>query len=98
MRARLPNRRPNITANFRWPIGGRRIHATAGVDPAIGQVRELLLRGGPVGSEVDHLLDDIAVLVSQLLQHGDAPDEIDRGLGRLPTDAPASLRARSSTC
>jgi hypothetical protein len=31
------------------------------------------------------------VLVSRRLRHGEAPAEIARGLGRLPTGAPASL-------
>jgi hypothetical protein len=92
-RTRLPNRRPNNTASFHWPPeGDRRIHATAGFDPATGRVRELFLRGGRrTGSEIDHLLDDVAVLISWPLRHGGAPAEIARGLGRLPAGAPASL-------
>lgn len=92
-RERLPNRRPNNTASFRWPLEvGRRIHATAGFDPASGAIRELFLRGGGrTGSEIDHLLDDIAVLVSRLLRHGETSAEIARGLGRLPDGRPASV-------
>lgn len=93
IRRRLPNRRPSETTCIRWPtVGGRRIHITAGFDPATGEVREAFLRGGGrVGSDTDLLLDDLAVLVSRLLQHGESPAEIARGLGRLPDGAPASI-------
>jgi ribonucleoside-diphosphate reductase alpha chain len=89
-RVRLPNRKPPITESIRWQ--GRRIHCRAGFDPATGTIKELFFRGGSkVGSEREHLLDDLAVLISRLLQHGEGIEEIRRGLGRLPGGAPASI-------
>jgi len=93
MRIRLPDRRPGITASFTWPRGsGYRVDCAVGFDPVTGDARELFLRvTSRVGSEVDHLVDDVAVLISRLLQHGEAPTEIARRLGRLPTGEPASV-------
>jgi hypothetical protein len=91
-RERLPNRRRAVTDGIRWPTGdGGRIHVSAGLAPD-GRVLEVFLRGGGrVGSDLDFLLDDIAVLTSRLLQHGDTLDAIAAGLGRLPDGAPASV-------
>jgi hypothetical protein len=92
-RERLPTRRESLTECVRWPLeDGRKIHVTAGFSPSDGRVLEAFLRGGGVvGSERDHLLDDVAVPLSRLLQHGDQLDAIAAGLGRLPSDAAASL-------
>ena len=92
-RERLPNRRPSVTSCFRWPAeNARRVHVTAGFEPGTGTIKEMFLRGGGrVGSEVDHLLDDIAVLVSRLLQHGESSEKIANDLGRLPDGRPASI-------
>ena len=92
MRKRLPHRRRAITDTLRWPIeGGRRIHVTAGFAED-GRLLEVFLRGGGVvGSDRDHLLDDIAVLISRGLQHGDQLEQLAAGVGRLPGGGPASL-------
>lgn len=42
-------------------------------------------------SERDQLLDDIGVLLSRLLQHGDQLADLGRGLGRQPDGGPASV-------
>jgi hypothetical protein len=92
MRERLPNRRRQITDITRWPLaGGRSIHVSAGLAPD-GRILETFLRGGGrVGSETDFLLDDVAVILSRLLQHGDTIELIARGVGRLPDGSPASM-------
>lgn len=91
-REQLPHRRPQITDCAHWPVdGGRRIHVSAGL-ASDGRILEAFLRGGgKSGSEVDCLLDDIAVLLSRDLQHGDRLAAIASGLGRLPDGKPASL-------
>ena len=91
-RERLPNRRPTVTTGIRWPTdGGTKIHISAGLADD-GRLLECFLRGGGrVGSERDHMLDDLAVVVSRLLQHGDQLGDIAAGLGRLPGGAPASV-------
>lgn len=81
-RMRLPDRRPAVSA--RLDHEGGHVHATAGFDPAAGQVREVFLRrGGPPGSDMDRLLDDVGVLLSRLLQLDVAPADLARGVGRL---------------
>jgi hypothetical protein len=99
MRERPPDRRNNATDNIRWPLdGGKRIHVTAGF-ARDGRIVETFLRGGgQVGSERDHLLDDVAVLVSRCLQHGDSLADIAAGVGREPSGAPASVIGAAVDC
>src|SRR5215472_4270791 len=91
-RERLPNRRVQVTDATRWPLeGGRRIHVSAGLADD-GRILETFLRGGgKSGSGVDFLLDDIAVIISRDLQHGDTIEAIAAGIGRLPDGKPASI-------
>jgi hypothetical protein len=87
-RERLLNRRPSVPETVIL-TSGERVHVTLGfaVD---GRVLETFLRGGKVGSDRDHGLDDIAILVSRLLQHGDTLGDIAAGISRLPDNSPAS--------
>jgi hypothetical protein len=91
-RERLHNRRRQITDCVRWPLdAGRRIHVSAGF-AGDGRILEAFLRGGGrSGSDVDFLLDDLAVLLSRDLQHGDRLAKIASGLGRLPDGKPSSI-------
>ena len=80
-RRRLPNRRMSVTDCVWWQ-NSMRLHVTAGIDPATGHVRECFLRGGAkLGSDRDAELDDTAILISRLLQHGDHLVDIAAGLG-----------------
>jgi hypothetical protein len=91
-RERLPSRPHGVTDNAHWPIdGGRRIHVTAGYAPDVWFLEVFLRGGGRVGSETDYLLDDIAVVISRALQHGDTLASIAAGLGRLSEGQPASM-------
>ncbi len=105
-RSKLPQRRANVTEWIWWPPppenATKRIHITAGlVMDAAGalKVKECFIRGGSkVGHERDTLYDDLAVLLSRALQHGDTLEEIAAGLsGRnvasdlYPQGAPASV-------
>ena len=88
-RERLPNRRRSITDSITW--GGSRVHVTAGFSDN-GRLLETFIRGGGRGgSERDHMLDDIAVALARLLQHGDRLEALAAGVGRLPTGEPASI-------
>jgi len=91
-RERLPHRRQQVTDGIRWPAeGGRRIHVSAGFSDD-GRILETFLRGGGrTGSELDFLMDDVAVLISRLLQRGDRLEGLAQGLGRLSTGEPASV-------
>lgn len=91
-RERLPNRRRQVTDSLHWPPStGARIHLSAGLTGE-GRILEVFLRGGgKVGSERDFLLDDVAVLVSLLLQRGETLAGIAHSLGRLPDGSAASV-------
>jgi hypothetical protein len=88
-RERLPNRRPSVTETVTL-ASGERVHITAGF-ALDGRILETFLRGGKTGSDRDHLLDDAAVTISRLLQHGDSLSAIAAGIGRQPDHAPASM-------
>ncbi len=98
-RERLPNRRRSITDSFHWPPDtGARIHLSAGFT-GDGRILEVFVRGGgKVGSERDFLLDDVAVLVSLLLQRGETLAGIARSLGRLPDGDAASIVGAVVAC
>ncbi len=87
-RERLPDRRQAETLDL-WH-GGQRYHLTVGEYPD-GRPGEVFLHGAKVGSEVDGLCDDIGVLISRLLQHGDDPASLAAGIGRLGNGDPASI-------
>ncbi len=88
-RKRLPDRRQAETVDL-WH-GDRRFHVTIGQYDD-GRPGEVFIHGAKPGSDTDLLCDDIGVLISRLLQHGDTPDALAAGLGRLGNgQGPASL-------
>ncbi len=87
-RKRLPDRRQIETVDLHY--GGRRYHLTIG-EYDDGRPGEVFLHGAKPGSDVDLLGDDIGVLISRLLQHGDDPAALAAGLGRLGNGDPASI-------
>ena len=72
-RARLPNRRNAQIAMFEH--GGRRYRATFGIF-SNGALAEVFLDSGKADSTLQQHADDVAVLVSLLLQNGVSPDVI----------------------
>ncbi len=88
-RERLPARRQAETLDL-W-YDGRRFHVTIGQYDD-GRPGEVFLHGAKVGSDSNLLYDDIGVLISRLLQHGDNPAALAAGLGRLGNgQGPASI-------
>ena len=93
-RTPLPTRRPNLTIDADW--NGHPVSVTVGLDPATGQPAEVFAdtaRGGDMQASIA----DACVLISLALQHGIAPADLAKSLGRVPawvngveTDAPAS--------
>ena len=70
VRRRLPDRRRTIAVKI--SAGGMGAHAHVGFDD-LGRAREVFLRprgGAKVGSAVDALCDDAAILLSLALQYG----------------------------
>lgn len=81
-RRRLPNRRPVETTTVIHE--DQSAFVSVGFEPESGEVLEVWMRRcGPPGSDMDRLLDDIAVLISRLFQRGEDPADLARGLGRL---------------
>ena len=88
-RERLPDRRQAETVDLHY--GGQRYHLSIGEYPD-GSPGETFIRGAKPGSDTDLLCDDIGVLISRLLQHGDDPAALAAGLGKLGNgQGPASL-------
>ncbi len=88
-RERLPDRRQAETVDL-WH-GGQRYHLTVG-EYSDGRPGEVFIHGAKPGSDTDLLCDDIGVLISRLLQHGDTPTALAAGLGKLGNgQGPASL-------
>ncbi len=85
---RLPHRRQSETVDL-W-YDGRRYHLTIGEYPG-GSPGEAFIRGATPGSDTDLLCDDIGVLISRLLQHGDDPASLASGIGRLGNGDSASI-------
>lgn len=88
-RARLPHRRPSVVTTVAWT--GKDWPVCFGFD-ADGHIREIFLKGGKTGSEIEGLVDDACVVLSLLLQHGLGIDALADHLGREGVD-PASPAA-----
>ncbi len=85
----MPDRRPSETVSLEHT--GARFEVTVGLFPD-DRVGEVFAGGAKSGSEMDGLLDDAAILISLLLQHGVEPDALARTVGRLGDGTePASI-------
>lgn len=87
-RERLPARRHSATIGVEWR--SRQVNVSVGFSPA-GAPLEAFARAGKPDSDLDTTADDIAVLLSLLLQHGANLQAIAHSLGRLPDGTPASI-------
>jgi hypothetical protein len=94
-RRRLPNRRRNETYDLVVNGSGTKVVATIGFDET-GKPAEVFLNAGKVGSAIDALLGDSAVVISIALQHGIAAAALAKSVARMPEtlDGPA-IRAAS---
>ncbi len=81
MRKHLPQRRPNVTRNVQWDAHSFTV--TIGYDPETGAVAEVFA-DTPSGGDMAFTLADACVLISIALQHGIAPAELAKSLGRVP--------------
>jgi hypothetical protein len=78
-RTRLPARRIADTRELFFD--NMQFTVTVGVFPD-GRPGEVFARCARAGSQLDGLIDDACVLVSRLLQHGEAPSILLQSLGR----------------
>jgi hypothetical protein len=86
-RTRLPERR--IADTRELVFDNLQFTVTVGVFPD-GRPGEVFARGARAGSQLDGLIDDACILVSRLLQHGEASSILVQSLGR-DGDRPASV-------
>lgn len=93
MREHLPNRREHDVISFTWTWGDVTSEWLISVSRySDGRVAEVFLGESPKrGSELESLLQDGCVLISQLLQRGMTLAELRKSLGRegIRPDAPA---------
>ena len=84
-RIALPNRRPCI--GWRFSHGGVTYQGTASFtltpEGKVSWIGEIFLSGGKVGSEVEAVTRDAAVIVSLALQHGTPLETIRGSITRL---------------
>lgn len=80
-RAVLPNRRPNVTTSIVWQ--GHSLTVTIGFNPATGEPAEVFVNTDK-GGDMQAALADASVVLSIALQHGIAPEELGKSLGRVP--------------
>lgn len=94
-RIKLPERRHGESFAFEWEK--QKFTVTIGCDPlelvetGAALPAEVFVNAKMVDSGLDALAGDIAILISLLLQHGAAPDEIGHALRRNPNRTRASL-------
>ena len=86
-RRSLANRRPNETTDLTWQR--QQIAVCVGFDDE-GRPAEIFARLKKPGSELDLVLDDIGVMLSLLMQHGVAPEQLAHSVGRAHAQ-PASV-------
>ena len=79
-RTRLPNRRPNETAELIFNATPYAV--TIGYYPDTGRIGEVFTHGAKIGSAMDAILDDACVALSLLLQHGLTPSSLAPSMGR----------------
>lgn len=89
-RARLPERRPNLTTQVQYE--DRVYSVTLGFNVRSERIAEVFTHGAKIGSAMDRILDDACVALSLLLQHGVEPAALASSMGRLGDGtSPASI-------
>ncbi len=80
-RQRLPNRRPAHTETLQ--VDGQAFTVTVGFAEC-GRPREVFMAAGKVGSMLNAMLADAAVVISIALQNGVPAAALAKSIGRLP--------------
>lgn len=69
----------------------QRIYVTAGFHPETMELLEVFIRPrGNVDADICRYFDDVGVLLSRCLQHGDRLEQLAAGMGRLPGEPRAA--------
>jgi len=90
-RTRLPNRRE--CARYEFTLNGFKYKGVIGFRPD-GAPAEIFLEAGRVGSEVQAVARDAAILASLALQRGATVDDLRHSLTRLENNQPAGPVAK----
>lgn len=80
MRKSLPNRRESFT--IKLVTDGVTGHITVSPPREVGPAQEVFIAGAQAGSQIDHILHDVAVIISIALQHGIEPTELAKSVTR----------------
>ena len=100
-RTRLPNRRPNTTHHLEVGPSASgaysKFEVTFGHDPASGKIKEVFVTQNKIGSDVDAMLSDAAILASRCLQAGMTVTELAGSMGRLGDDFEGGHAMRPAT-
>ena len=85
-RKHLPARRPSVTRELTWAgSNGQATTCTVMVGFRLdGTPAEIFIDGAKIGSTMNLLLQDVAVIVSLALQHNIAPSELAHSMSRVP--------------
>ena len=92
-RERWPNRRPAET--FDLEVGGK-TYAVCVVFYSDGRPAEIFIAGPKIGSAMDAILSDAAILASLALQHGAPPADLAKTMSRIPIDPWGTARLPAS--
>ena len=79
-RTTLPNRRPQAVHKIN--LNGTTLHLGIGFDPETGQPSEVFITGGKEGTDVQLLVQHVAILISIALQHGVTPEAMGKAMAR----------------
>ena len=81
MRTPLPDRRPSATTTVTWE--GHTFPVSIGLDPETGRPLEVFADVAQ-GGQFQWAVADACVIISLALQHGIAPADLAKSLGRVP--------------
>jgi hypothetical protein len=81
-RCHLPNLRPSVTVTVHW--NGQAFPVTIGFHPDTGAPSEAFADVAK-GGDLQWVIADACVLISIAMQHGIAPADLAKSLGRVPT-------------
>jgi len=78
----LPNRRESYT--MKLTADGVTAHVSISPPHDVGAPKEVFISGPRPGSQMDHVLHDVAVIISVALQYGIEPAALAKSITRTP--------------
>lgn len=84
-RAPLPNRRQSV--KHKLDLNGTTLFIDIGFDRPSGRPSEVFVTGGKEGTDLQLLVQHVAIVISNALQHGAEPAALAKSLARAETGA-----------